>query len=140
MGKKWGLLCAAVIILPGQAEAESDQAPPPMSLEHQEAMENVDDFTGALEDLANLVTTKSAAAKKTHCMKAIGNPVFCECIAKESPVGVDFIGYVTITAGTKKLFKYDQLSDEDKKLFDATRAARDKCVTWRGADPLGIRE
>jgi hypothetical protein len=38
---------------------------------------------------------------------------------------------VSITAGTKGDFKYDQFSPDDKGLFDATRRARDECV----ADP-----
>jgi hypothetical protein len=65
-------------------------------------------------------------------MKAFGNMEFCECIAEKSPVGVNFIGYVSIAAGTKEDFKYDQLSPDDKQLFDAARRARDKCVSWKG--------
>jgi hypothetical protein len=39
---------------------------------------------------------------------------------------------VSIAAGTKDDFKYDQMSPDDKKLFDATRSARDECVSWKG--------
>jgi hypothetical protein len=65
-------------------------------------------------------------------MKAFGNTEFCECIADKSPVAINFVGYVTILAETKEDLKYDQLSPDDKKLFDATRAARDECVNWKG--------
>jgi hypothetical protein len=75
---------------------------------------------------------QATALKKNQCMKAFGDMAFCNCIAEKSPVGVDFVGYVSIVAGTKDDFKYDQLSAEDKKVFDNTRVARDECVNWKG--------
>jgi hypothetical protein len=113
------------------ARAAAQEIPPPMPLQQQEALEQMNKFRGMLDDLKRM-TIKEAAAKKAQCMKAFGDPAFCECIGEQSPVGVSFIGYVSIVAGTKEEFKYDQMSEDDKKLFDATRAARDKCVSWKG--------
>ena len=125
MGIKWGLLCAAVIMLPGQTWAGETYRPIP--LQDLEALENLGDAARAIDDLSASFE-RNVAAKKTQCMKAFGNTEFCKCIGENSPVGVTFMGYVSITAGSKQDLKYDQLSAEDKELFDLTRAARDKCV------------
>jgi hypothetical protein len=128
--RKQACAFALVFMLPGYAVAQSE-TPPPMSLEQQEQLE-------AKERLSNTIGRLGAAlieftaAKKTQCMKAFGNTEFCDCIANKSPTGVDFFEYVAIVAGTKEDFKYDQRSADDKKLFDATRTARDECVSWKG--------
>ena len=123
-------LLFAALMFPAYAAAEND-TPPPMPLEDQEQMELLNNGVAAIKGL-EAATEAATVQKKNECMKAIGNVEFCDCIAEKSPVGVNFIGYVSITASTKEDFKYDQLSPEDKKLFDATRASRDKCVDWKG--------
>jgi hypothetical protein len=133
MRKRLALFFALSLVIPAYAKAQNQTTTKPLPLEEQEALENMQNVTQTLHDLSDLVT-KGVAAKKLQCMKAFGNPAFCDCIAEKSPVGVDFIGYVSITAKTKQDFHYDELSSEDKELFDATRAAREKCVNWSGKD------
>ena len=110
-----------------------NQTTEPLPLEQQEQLQQRENFSNLVGRLATDLY-QASVAKKTQCMKAFGNIEFCDCIANKSPTGIDFIGYVSIVAGTKEDFKYDQLSPDDKKLFDATRAARDACVKWKGKD------
>ena len=123
-----GLL--SLLALSPPAFAQEQETPPPMPLEQQEAIQSLDKLQGLIDDLAKATTT-ATAAKKNECMKAIGITQFCECIAEKSPVGISFVGYVSILAGTKDDFHYDQLSDEDKKLFDATRASRENALVGK---------
>ena len=102
-----------------------------MPLEQQEQLEQLNHLSETLGRLETDIT-EMTAKKKNQCMKAFGDMAFCDCIGEKSPVGVNFIGYVSIAAGTKEYFKYDQLSAEDKKLFDNTRSAGDECVNWKG--------
>ena len=123
-------LLIALFLLPGHAKAQSD-TPPPMPLEQQEQLEQLEKANTAIHGLEAAID-EATKEKKNQCMKAIGNTAFCDCIAAKSPFGVNFVGYVSIVAGTKEDLHYDQLSPDDKKLFDATRASRDKCVDWKG--------
>jgi hypothetical protein len=122
-----------VLLVPcGHAQAQAqNETPPPMPLDQQEQLERLQKFKDSANALLNQVDVMTAS-KKNQCMKAFGNTEFCECIAEKSPVAITFVGYVSIVAGTKEDLKYDQLSPDDKKLFDATRAARDECVNWKG--------
>ena len=131
MQKQSAFVFFALCMVPGYAIAQqTETSPPPMSLEQQERLEAKQKFSDALAPLVTALV-EGAKDKQTKCIKAFGNTKFCECIADHTPTGVDFLGYVSITAGTKEDFKYDQLSPDDKGLFDATRRARDECV----ADP-----
>ena len=91
----------------------------------------MDKALGALHNL-EVVTDQATTLKKDQCMKAIGDMAFCNCIAENSPVAVDFIQYVAVVTRTKEDVKYEQLSADDKKIFDSSRAARDECVNWKG--------
>ncbi len=130
MRKQSACFFALVFMLPGYAVAQSE-TPPPMPLEQQEQREQMNKLSNLLGHLATDVG-EIAAAKKDQCMKAFGNTEFCDCIAEKSPVGVDFFGYVQIAAGTKEDFKYEQLSPDDKELFDNTRRSRDEGASWKG--------
>ena len=122
------VLCCLLFESPARAQ---DETPPPMPLEQQEQLEARTNFSELLGGLArNLVN--DFTLKKHQCMKAFGNVAFCECIAENSPTGVTFVGYVQIVSATKDDLKYDDLTPDDKKLVDATRASRDKCVNWKG--------
>ncbi len=124
---------ALLLFVPAHAMAQNDPAPPPMPLDKQEQIEQGEKANAVL----NAYDAKMLAGvtvKKNECMKAFGNTEFCECIGEKSPVGVSFVDYVSIVVGTKESFHYDQLSPEGKKVFDATRAARDACVNWKGKD------
>jgi hypothetical protein len=119
-----------LLLFPALVKAQNE-TPPPMPLEDQEQLEQLQKLEDLAKNLQGSIET-ATAEKKNQCMKAFGDVTFCDCIGEKSPVGVNFIGYVSIAAGTKDDFHYDQLSLDDKKLFDATRAARDVCVNWKG--------
>jgi hypothetical protein len=136
MQKRWALIFA-VLLFPVHAAAQMmRETPPPGPLQEQEDAENIgkaiDAIVNAIREGDNRYNTK-----KIQCMKAIGNTEFCGCVADNTFDGVTFLQYVMITTGTKEDFKYDQLSQKEKEIFDATRAVRDKCVNWEGkADKL----
>ena len=118
------------LALPVSALAQSGVAPPPMPLERQEQVEQLNKAQSAIDNIiANI--DESTTIKKDQCMKVFGNTAFCNCIAEKSPVGITFVGYISIVIGTKEDLKYDMLSSDDKKLIDVTRKARDECVSWK---------
>ncbi len=67
--------------------------------------------------------------KKRQCLAAVANEAFCECLAQNLPVTVNFVNYVAIVTQTKEHLEYDKLSAEDKRAVDTTRSARDRCVS-----------
>ena len=80
MGIKWGLVCASVIVLPGQAWAGETYRPIP--LEDLEALEDIGNAVRAVDDLSASFE-RNVAARKTQCMKAFGNTEFCKCIGAD---------------------------------------------------------
>ena len=46
-------------------------------------------------------------------------------------MAISFIEYVAIVNQTKEALEYDKQTEDDKKIIDNTRAARDKCVATR---------
>jgi hypothetical protein len=113
------------------ASLAADLGTSSITLDQQEKIENYKKLENAVDE-AGILLNKISTEKNGQCMKAIGNTDFCKCITEKSPSGVDFIQYVAIVAGTKNDFKYDELSQQDKDLFNATRQSRDKCVSRTG--------
>jgi len=102
-----------------------------MPLEQQERRESFDKGVTGIDQMKALML-EAVAAKRTQCLKAFGNMQFCDCLADNSPPFVDFMNYVAIVVAPKDEAKYASMSTDDKKLYDATREARDKCVNWQG--------
>jgi hypothetical protein len=98
-----------------------------LSLQQIEEAEALTKALSALDKLKNM-TGELTAAKTKQCLKAIGEMKFCTCIAERSPVGISFVQYVAITVGSKADFKYEQMSSEEKQMFDGARKAREECV------------
>ena len=74
-------------------------------------------------------------------MAAVAHESLCECLGRNLPVVVNFVGYVTIVTQTRNELKYDTLSAEDKGLVDNTRKARDQCLAQVGSpSPAGRRQ
>jgi hypothetical protein len=69
--------------------------------------------------------------KRLQCLTAVANEPFCECLRRNLPVVINFLGYVHIVTQTKEELKYNTLSAEDKKIVDSTRNARDQCIKAR---------
>jgi hypothetical protein len=78
--------------------------------ERYEAASKANEILNAFDAQAHVATV----LKKNQCMKAFGNPEFCDCIGEKTPVVVTFSGYVSIVVATKEDFHYDQLSPDDK--------------------------
>ena len=66
--------------------------------------------------------------KQNECMSAFPNQRFCECIATNTSVGINFATYIAIVTRTKEELKYETRSSGDKETIDINRAAREKCA------------
>lgn len=120
---------AFCMLLAAPAFAEAQDVPPPttMPLEDQERREHFDKAMGLLNDMQRLME-QAVSEKRTQCLKAFGNVAFCECLSNNSPPFVDFMHYVAIVVLPRDDRQYAAMSADDRKLYDATRVARDKCV------------
>jgi hypothetical protein len=116
------LLCCVA----GPALAQS--TPQAMSPQDQRKLESLSKDQAATKAQAT-TTINVLAQNQSECLKAIGNAYFRNCIAQAIPVGLDFIGYVTVLSRSKGV---QTLSAADKTLVDAPRQARDKCVNLAG--------
>jgi hypothetical protein len=119
-----GFAVAVSCLLVSSPSLAQNETPSPMPLEEREAREAV---SKALKGLAEAYG-EIYETKQSQCMRAIGNREFCDCIALQSPSGIDFVEYVRIVSTSKADLNYDALSPEDKELVDNTRTSRDKCV------------
>jgi len=86
----------------------------------EQFMKSVDDLMGP--------TDKAANKKKTQCLTAISNQKFCDCLAKNLPVEIDFVQYVSLVTATREELEYEKQSESNKALIDNTRKARDTCT------------
>jgi hypothetical protein len=102
-------------------------------LDKQERLNQFDKAISAIDDLKAL-TNKMANTKKTQCLTAVAHQKFCDCLATNLPVVVDFVQYVALVNQTKEDLEYDKQSKEDKAIIDNTRKARDMCMLVRRSD------
>jgi hypothetical protein len=102
-----------------------------LPLDQQEVVAESEKNSGQ-QKITQVMLVNAAVEMEQECMKAVGNPGFCRCIARETPTSVNFQSYVAMVVGTRADARYDYLSAEGRQVFDATRKARDECVAWRG--------
>jgi hypothetical protein len=126
--KKSFLLLFLLIAPPALADAEVLRTLP---LEQQEVVAQSEKNEG-MQKVTQTLLNNATLEMEHQCMKAVGNAAFCQCIARETPSRVNFMSYVSMVTGTREDFRYEYMSLDDKQLFDATRKARDACVSWRG--------
>ena len=88
------LLCCVA----GPALAQS--TPQAMSPQDQRKLESLSKDQAATKAQAT-TTINVLAQNQSECLKAIGNAYFRNCIAQAIPVGLDFIGYVTVLSRSK---------------------------------------
>jgi hypothetical protein len=67
-------------------------------------------------------------AKRAECISAIGSLPFCNCLAGDLPVEVDFLTYIAITTSSVSKVYFDQLSPDDQRLTPRIQSTRDRCV------------
>ena len=97
------------------------------SLTHLEQHNKLSEVSDTLNTL-RLMVEQRTWRKELLCMKAFGHATFCNCVAHESPVGVNFEQYVTAVTMTKEELKYSMLKKDDQELVDLSRRTRDRCV------------
>jgi hypothetical protein len=106
---------------------EQKNASPPSELE---TMQKIGQFETAMEkadELKRLVDSMSRQ-KYSECLMAFGNTKFCSCLRDNSPVGINFSGYIQVVTTSKETLGYSKARKEDQKLIDATLKAREICV------------
>jgi len=125
-----------ILVLPLQASAQNPapQNRPPLPLDAQERIDQVEAVAGKLATF-DAQLTQQTAEKKRGCVRAIGNESFCHCIIDSMPWVMTFPQYVAVLSASKDELNYDGLSAGDKKVIDAARVARDKCVN---AKPVNV--
>jgi hypothetical protein len=97
------------------------------SLDTLDQIEQIEKVKGNLKEL-EVLAASITTTKYIQCLKVVGSDPFCQCLKDNLPVGTSFDMYVTIVIATKDDLKYQQLSEEDKKLVNSTYKARDMCV------------
>lgn len=108
-----------------QEKAGTAVKPMPVETVHQlDSFEKALDATKELE----LLVERISKQKFSDCMKAFGNPEFCQCLRDNSPVGIDFVGYIKVVTTTKDDLGYSNTDNETKQLIDNTIKAREVCV------------
>jgi len=101
-----------------------------MPLSSLERLEQLNKVAAAVENL-RAVTDELSAGRYMGCMKAVGEPTFCECLKSKLPVAITFSGYISITTRSKEENMYSILSKEDKQIYDRSVQVRDLCVAAR---------
>ena len=124
------LLLFALLFLAYPVYAQDTETPPAMPLDKQEQNELFVKTITALENYKASIE-QQIQSEVNQCMKAFGNPEFCNCIANNAPGNVTFTQYVQFFSYGPEDFDYKTLSPVAKKTFEGIRAARDKCVNWK---------
>ena len=119
------LFLSASLGLGTEPNSQPSQKPP--SKEALDQIEEFDKIKNSLENL-NVLMEQTTRRKYMACIKTFGSLKFCECIRDETPVGIDFSGYVQIVTSTREELKYAEQDEQTKKLIDATIHAREVCV------------
>lgn len=109
------------------AEGENDPRAKTMPIETIHQMDSWNKVLETTKEL-ELLTDRMSRQKYSDCIKAFGNQKFCQCLRIESPVGVDFAGYVKVVTTTKEELGYSKVDKETKQLIDNTLKAREACV------------
>lgn len=117
------LLVSAVLCSPSTAQKT-------MPLSDIERLEQLEKVIANFENL-RAATDQLSNGRYMGCMKAFGEPNFCECLKSKLPVVTTFQGYINITTRGKEENMYSVLSKEDKKVYDRAVQVRDICVAAR---------
>jgi len=123
-------LAFAILLLfcqPSVAQEKSGTPAKTMPVETMHQIDSLDKALDAAKEL-ELLVDRMSRQKYSDCMKAFGNPKFCQCLRDKSPVGIDFAGYVKVVTTTKEELGYSKTDKETKQLIDNALKAREVCV------------
>lgn len=99
----------------------------PLPKDAIEQLESLGKMQDAIDDLRTL-SERMSRTKYTACVKAFGSSDFCSCIKEQTPIGIDFAGYVQIVTSTRDELRYSEQDEDTKKMIDNTLQARELCV------------
>lgn len=120
------LLCAVVSISFAQESKTLEQLR--NEGEFNRKVEQNQKAIAALSNLEALVESMSKS-RNLACMKAFGEPKFCNCLSENLPIAISFANYVAITTQSKEENSYDTMPVNDRKAYDMVGPIRDKCVS-----------
>lgn len=66
--------------------------------------------------------------RSIQCQKAFPNKVFCDCLTDRIPMILTITQYAFILTSSLAELQYDQLTEDEQKMIDITRAARESCA------------
>ena len=72
--------------------------------------------------------SREVQERSIQCQKAFPNKVFCDCLSNRIPMILTITQYAFILTGSLAELQYDQLTEDEQKMIDITRAARESCA------------
>ncbi len=118
-----GVVLIALLVLGADADAQSREA-----TLHELEMERLMDQASQVFEKHDLPIEKISADFHYRCMRAVGDPSFCDCLVEKRPYILRFEHYIRITSRTKAELSYETLSDDSKVVVDKVHNLRDECV------------
>src|SRR5437879_794742 len=102
IGRHLVILAALGMLLSTHPAAQSDKPSPPEP-PTLDKLDRVHDLEAAQSDLEKAVTlvNEIALEKWTQCVRAFGDPKFCDCLRDNLPVKVSFLSYIQTVTSTK---------------------------------------
>jgi hypothetical protein len=112
----------------GNAFADNTEQPSgKLTAEQIQEIDDLNNLRDKIDELKNL--SKSITRQKySDCLMAFGDNQFCNCLAENLPVTVDFKLYIYLLTTPKHEIDYDNLDQKDKDVVDTTLSVREKCV------------
>ena len=67
------------------------------------------------------------ASFTADCLNVIPSKTICDCLAENTPFGVDFMSYISMTSKEHEI-RQTKISADDRAVFEGTMTARDQCA------------
>lgn len=67
-------------------------------------------------------------ALSIQCQKAFPDKKFCDCLSSRIPMVLTITQYAFILTSSLAELQYDQLTEDEQKMIDITRWARESCA------------
>jgi hypothetical protein len=116
-----GLFAALVFSIAAHAQSQE------RSLEELETARLIDQASRAFGK-RDLSIEEMSAEFRYRCLRAVGDPTYCECLVARRPYTLRFEHYIGISSRTRSELEYDTLSEHGRQIVDKVYAVRGECV------------
>jgi len=94
-----------------------------------DVMDKIRKLEQQIQELKILKQQQSVSeTKRDHCMKAVANEKFCNCLSTNLLSEISFEQYVHTLVTSREKLGYTAMTAEQKTIVDATIEAREKCI------------